>query len=129
MSSEFMRQVANVLEKVAEHLDQQEHQQQETARVQHEQMAKALNEKYAAITGEELSPEVLERMSDETILRAVEKLTEKTAATTTTASSNEEPEAMGEGANIDNRNTQSRQERVKQAADDADQHFLDWVMD
>ena len=127
MSSEFMRQVATVLEKVAEHLDHEEYRQQEMAQTQRRQMAQTLNEKYAAVTGEELSSEVLDRIasSDANILRAFERLTEKTAA----AVPSDEPETMGESANIDNRAALPRSERVKQAADDAEDRFLNWVLE
>jgi len=126
MSSEFMRQVATVLEKVAEHLDNEQYQQQEVARQQRTELASALNEKYAAVTGEELSPEVLEHMSDEKLRLAFEKLTEKTAASTI---SDEEPEKMGEGANIDSRTALPPSERTKQASVEADDRFLNWVME
>lgn len=126
MSSEFMRNVADVLEKVAEHLDNEQYQQQETVRQQREELSKALNEKYAAVTGEELSAEVLEHMSNEKLRLAFEKLTEKTAASTI---SDEEPEEMGRGANIDTRADLSKRDRVKQAAADADEGFLNWVME
>lgn len=129
MSSKFMREVATVLEKVAEHLDQEQYRQQEVVQTQRQQMAQSLNEKYAAITGEELPTEVVERIasSDANILRAFEKLTEKTAAVATP--SDEPPETMGESANIDTRSSQSPRERVKQAAHEADDQFLNWVME
>lgn len=128
MSSEFMRQVATVLEKVAEHLDQDEYRQQETVQTQRRQMAQTLNEKYAAVTGEELPSDVLDRIasSDANIIRAFERLTEKTAAATV---SDEEPETMGESANIDNRTALPASERTKQAAVEADDRFLNWVME
>jgi len=128
MSSEFMRQVATVLEKVAEHLDHEEHQQQLVSQSQRHQMAQSLNEKYAAVTGEELSPDVLERIasSDANIVRAFERLTEKTATVATEA--NDEPEQMGVSADLDRGSTPPR-ERTKQAAADADDHFLNWVME
>lgn len=128
MSSEFMRQVATVLEKVAEHLDHEEYRQQETAQTKRRQMAQTLSEKYAAVTGEELSSDVVDRIasSDVNILRAFERLTEKTAAAPL---SDEEPEKMGESANIDNRAALPQSERTKQAAADAEDRFLNWVME
>lgn len=127
MSSEFMRRTADVLEKLAEHLDREELTRQDGARQERLKVATALSEKYAAATGEDLSKEILEQIADSNhdVIRVFEKLA-------TRIPHNTPPDTMGESENPDDVNTatgNSRSERTKTAASDADQHFVNWIME
>lgn len=127
MSSELMRKTATVIEKLAEHLDQEEIRQHDTARQERMKVASALGEKYAAVTGEDLPQDVLSHIADsnEDVIKVFEKLATRIPHDTP-------PDNMGEGGSPDDQNTAtgtSHKEREKTAAADANQRFVNWVMD
>lgn len=122
--SQFMRQVADVLEKTAMYIDENEAARQEAARAERRRTADTLNEKIAAATGERLPDAVLEKIasSDQDVVEAVVKLAERNAE--------RPPEELGEAGDIrDNRSgvPATRTARVKEASEDADQRFLSWI--
>jgi hypothetical protein len=131
MSSELMRQTADVLEKLAAHLDIEDQQRQETMRSERRQMAQALSEKYAAATGEELPPASIEKLaaSDQDLLVIFEKIAERTGHATSSA-----PDDMGTPSDRrdgDGPATPGRyhnQQEKTAAAEDADQRLIDWCM-
>ena len=127
MSSEFMRRTADVLEKLAEHFDHQERVQQDETRQERLKIASALSEKYAAATGEDLPKEILEQIADSPhdVVRVFEKLATRVPHDTP-------PDTMGESENLDDVNTAvggTRTERTKTAASDAEQKFVNWIME
>lgn len=125
MSREFLLQTANALEKLAEHLDQEEVARQDTARAERLKVARALGEKVAQVTGETLPDAVLEKIasSDQGVVEAFAKLAERHAETP--------PDDLGESSDIrdgDAAAPASRAEQVKEASAQADDQFLNWVM-
>lgn len=124
MSSQFLEKVADLLEKVAVHLDELEVERTQALRDERLKVAHALREKIANATGEELPEDILEKLaSDQTMVDTLIKLAERTG--------DAPPEALGEPSNIqDNRarvvNTKVAQ--LKEAADQADDSFLNWIM-
>ncbi len=125
MSREFLLKTAGALEKLAEYLDQEEQHRQETARAERLKVARELGEKVAATTGESLPDDVLEKIasSDRGVVEAFAKLAEQHLETP--------PEGLGEPSNIrdgDSAHASSRNDRVKEASAQADDHFLNWIM-
>ena len=125
MSSELMRQTADVLEKLAEVLDADENQRQTTHQQERRTLAQKLGEKFAAVTGEDLAPEAIEKLasSDHDLVSIFHKLAER-------APHPEMPDSMGTVADPSDDDTahRGRGGQVKQAAaEDADRRFLDWV--
>lgn len=122
--SQFMLQVADVLEKVATYVDENEAARQEATRVERRRTADTLNEKIAAATGERLPDAVLEKIasSDQDVVEAVVKLAERHAE--------RPPDELGEPGDIrDNRTgvATTKTARIKEASEDADQRFLSWI--
>lgn len=123
MSSQFMHNVANLLEKVAAYIDQEENVRTQAIQTERKKIAQALNEKIATATGEELNPELLEKIAaaDPNIIDTVIKLAERTNA--------QPPDTVGEPSNLDDNNTYNNKNmRVKEAAAQADNQFLNWIM-
>lgn len=124
MSSELMRSTANVLEKLAEQLDQDEQGRKDVAHQERLKVANALGEKIASVTGEELSPAVLERIaaSDHDVVSLFTKLAER-------APHAEPPDPMGEAHNPNNDAAYTtKTARDQRTQSESDQQFLDWVM-
>ena len=129
MSSELMRRTADVLEKLAEHLDGEDHRQREALRTERRQVAQALSEKYAAATGEELPAGSVEKLaaSDKDLLVIFEKIAAKTDGTTSGA-----PDDMGtlsdrrDGDGAPTSGRYRNQQEKTAAVEDADARFLDW---
>ena len=125
MSSDFLRRTADVLEKLAEQMDDQHVQQQEAVQAERRKTAETLGEKIASVTGEDVSPAVLERIvdSDEDVVQAFMKLAEQHVAGP--------PDEMGEGVQPDDSNTRkprTKTAQTKEAAAHADKQLLDWIM-
>ncbi len=78
--SDFMLKVADVIDKAAALLDVQESEKQTVVKTARDRTVKALAEKFAAATGDELPTEMLEKLaaSDEDVLTTVSRLVEKT---------------------------------------------------
>lgn len=79
MSKEFFTKVATVLEKAADYMDEQEAVKQAAVQAERSQAVGAFCEKYAAATGEELDPSVVERLArtDESLLDTFQKIASK----------------------------------------------------
>jgi hypothetical protein len=125
MSREFLLKTAEALEKLAEHLDHEEVQREETARAERLKVARDLGEKVANITGESLPDDVLEKIasSDHGVVEAFAKLAERHAEAP--------PDGLGESSDIrdgDSAAPTSKAEQVKEASAQADDHFLNWIM-
>jgi len=112
-----MRQVADVLEKTAELLDQQESAQQQQVRSEREKISQELGEKIASVMGEEFSPETLKRVvnADPEIAEAFHKLAARLPG-------NEAPDELGDVAE----DTTADYEFDKTAAD---KQFYNWIME
>lgn len=126
MSSEFMRKTADVLEKLAERLDSEEVARQKVAQDERLKLATRLGEKYTAATGEDLSPEVLEKIasSNADVLDTFTRLVDR-------GPRSENPDDMGDAHDPREDNLAygtSKTAMTKEAADQADDRFLDWVM-
>lgn len=124
MSRDFLLKTAEVLEKLAEQLDQEEVQRQKIAQTKRLRFAQELGEKVAQITGETLSSDVLEKIasSDEAVVAALTKLAERNMGP---------PDDLGGPSDIRDTNAivaTSRTERVKEASAHADDRFIDWIM-
>lgn len=125
MSSEFMRKTAEVLEKMADYLDEEETHHQAGIRQERQKTASALGEKIALATGEELPSEVLQRIveSDQDVLDAFTKIAGRAGV----SASPEEPGEVGDMRDNDTaRHTHT--ELTKEAAAETEQRFLDWIM-
>jgi predicted house-cleaning noncanonical NTP pyrophosphatase (MazG superfamily) len=121
MSDKFLENVANLLEKVAEYLDQEE---AETLNKQR-QVTKTLSEKIASATGEEFTPELLEKLAstDQTIIETLVKLAERSTQT-------QPLDDIGEPSNIGDTNdvVHSKNAHIKEANSQANDQFLNWIM-
>lgn len=82
MTSKFLLNVADVLEKAASYIDENEAAKAAAAAEIRSTTLKDLSEKFAATTGETLPEEIREKLStsDESVLSTVHKMLEKTAA-------------------------------------------------
>lgn len=123
--SNFMQNVADLLEKIAEHLDAEETTRQEAARNERRKVAQELGEKIASSTGEDLPSDLLEKIasSDQSVVDAVIKLAERT--------STQPPEDLGEPGDMQDdraRVLTTKNAQLKEAADQADDQFLNWIM-
>lgn len=125
MSSELMRQTADVLEKLADWLDTTAQQQQAEKKAERRKVAQQISEKYAAATGEELPAQSVEKIasSDEDLVAILTKIAER-------APQGETPDAMGNAEDPrDNETaTQKRGGQEKIAGEDVDRRFVDWIM-
>jgi len=118
-------QVAAVLEKTADYLDAQDHEKTASVRQERRQTVATFAEKYAAATGEDLSENVLNKLtvSDVDLVSAFQKLASR-------VDSNTEPEDMGEPGDIPDREpvymTKKAEQEARQHA--ADDRLLGWIM-
>ena len=130
MSSELLRNTADVLEKLADVIDADEQVRTQQLRAERHQLAQRIGEKYAEVTGEDLAPTAIEKIasSDQDLVAVFQKLAER-------APSGEAPEGMGAATDRDDDDktppsstTRFRNSREKQAAaEDAGQRFLNWI--
>jgi len=129
MSSELMRKTAAVLDVLADTLDADEQQRAQQQYAERRQLAQNISEKYAEVTGEDLSLDAIEKIasSDQDLVSVFTKLAAR-------APSTEAPEGMGASSDINDdhkpvsSHTKFQNNREKLAAvEDADQRFLDWV--
>lgn len=82
MSADFLHKVADVLEKTAAFIDGQEADKQAAVKIERANSIKALAQKFAEATGDELPEDVLQKLasSDEDVLSTVSRLVEKTGS-------------------------------------------------
>lgn len=108
--------IADVLEKTANFLDCVEEEKQAAVRAEREKLLTIMCSKYAEATGEEVSPEMRNKLAnaDSDVISVIEKLAE-------TTSSNEL------GSPSDRRDPATPM-TTKEASVAADDQFLDWVL-
>lgn len=123
MADQFLYHVADLLEKVAQHLDQEYRSDEERKQQEHRQLAATLHEKVAAVTGDTLPAHIWEKIatSDTEVVDAVIKLAERHAAP---------PEDLGEPGDIRDGQTNgfTKTARVKEAHEEAESRLLNWIM-
>jgi hypothetical protein len=131
MSSELMRNAANVFEKLADVFDADEHIRTQQLQTERRRLAQQIGTKYAEVTGEDLSLEAIEKIasSDQDLVAVFQKLAER-------GPTSEAPEGMGAATDIaddgdkapspTNARYQSSREKHA-AAEDADARFLNWI--
>jgi isocitrate/isopropylmalate dehydrogenase len=108
--------IAQVLEAAANYLDAVEAEKQAAVKAEREKLIAGIGEKYAAATGEDIPDNVLLKLADidTELLGAVEKLAES-----------KESDELGEAGDMADT---SALMTVKEAADHADDRFLDWLI-
>jgi hypothetical protein len=125
MSSQLMRDTADVLEKVAAYIDQDVQARHEAVQAERLRIATELREKVATATGEDLPAEVIDKIAsaDPSVVDAFTKLAERQY--------NEPPEEMGAGQNLgddDNAVPLTKTAQQAEAVDRQGEAFVDWVM-
>ena len=108
--------VADVLEKTAQYVDALEGEKQAAVISERKKMVELLRDKYAEATGEEISDAMVDNLSntDGDVVGLIEKLAE-TSDNTELGGPSEKKAA-------------TTPLTVKEAADEADQKFLDWIV-
>ena len=111
--------IAVVLEKAAAYLDAIESDKQSAIKAERDKLASILKEKYEEATGEAVSEETLSKIShaDVDLLGVFERLTDAAAEKT----------ASDMGTPAERRDTNAPM-TTKEAAEAADDHFVDWVL-
>jgi len=130
MSSELMRNAANVFEKLADVFDADENIRTQQVQAERRRLAQQIGAKYAEVTGEDLSLESIEKIasSDQDLVAVFQKLAER-------APTGDAPEGMGAATDIadddkapSSTNTHYQSSREKHAAaEDAGEKFLNWI--
>ena len=131
MSSELMRNAADVFEKLADAFDADEHLRVQQLHLERRQQAQRIGEKFAEVTGEDLSLETIEKIasSDQDLVAVFTKLAER-------APTGEAPDGMGATSDIADdsgktpltANVRYQNSREKHAAaEDAGERFLNWI--
>ncbi len=107
--------IADVMEKTAQYIDALVGEKQAAVKNERKKMLSLLRDKYAEATGEDISDDMITKLAsaDGDVVGMIEKLAETTDNT-------------GLGGPSDKRDSTTPM-TVKEAADAADQHFLDWV--
>ncbi|MGD9209169.1 MAG: hypothetical protein PVI90_00260 [Desulfobacteraceae bacterium] len=123
MSREFLLKTADVLEKLAEYLDQEEARRQEDIHAAQTKIAEDLKERFSNKTGDTLPNNLFEKIAaDKDIADVFDKL----------AGREETPDNFGEASDIrDNNNSgtlTSRKDQIKEASINADDQFMNWIM-
>lgn len=127
MSSELMRRTADVLEKVAHYLDEQETHHETVQTEQRQKLAHDLSDEISKVMGEELTVNQINKLAsaEPELLETIVKLASSRSISTET------PDELGEGATVDENNTaaaMTNKDRIKEAAAAADERILDWIM-
>lgn len=125
MSQQFMSNLANLLEKIADHLDAEELQKTASEKEQLNKVADDLSKKLSTIAGEDISVEALEKVATtnpdmfDTLMKIAKKTNDEAS-----------PDDVGEPENIRESyaTTKVAKGHKKEAAAHADDRFLDWVM-
>lgn len=109
-------QIADVLEKTAQYVDALEGEKQAAVAAERKKMIELLRDKYAEATGEEISDTMVTKLAsaDGDVVGLLEKL----------AGTTDNTELGGPG----NKSDETIPMTVKEAADTADQKFLDWIV-
>lgn len=129
---QLLEKVANVLDNLADMLDQQEQHVRQEQRGERLKVASQIRETYSQVTGEELPEETVEKIAshDENVLKMVQKL----ANSMSTRNYDGGVDTMGEPSNMDMdmdtdavyaTKTAARKASVEQASD----AFLSFIME
>lgn len=112
----MFNQIADVLEKTAQYVDALEGEKQAAVAAERRKMVELLRDKYAEATGEDISDSMVTKLAsaDGDVVGLIEKL----AGTT---------DITGLGG-PSSKNDETIPLTVKEAADTADQKFLDWIV-
>ena len=112
-----LEKVANVLDAAADHLDAIEAEKVSSATAERQERIDTLAAKYADATGEEMPDGIRAKLanSDKDVVELVNSMVEKQAG---------EIEALGGPSSLGDNNASTT---VKEAADQADEHFLTWI--
>lgn len=113
-----LEKVANVLDALANYIDGIEREKQAGVTAEREQLIAAIGEKYAAATGEDISDDVLRKLasSDVALLHTLDKIAETRR------------EDISLGSPSDQRDQNSAPESKKEAAEAADDQFVNWIL-
>lgn len=111
----MLEQVATVLEKLAVYMDAMESEKADAIRADRAKLAGLLKEKYEEITGDTIDDDVLDKLShaDLDVLSTFERVTEASGSDLGSPSDKQDGSAGM---------------TTKEAAEAADDSFLDWVM-
>lgn len=122
----FYTDVADVLEKVAEHLDAQDHEKTAAAVAGRRELVAQFEQQYAQATGEDLDPALAEKLasSDENLLAAFQKLAERVSTV------DGEPDNLGGPSNTPNDHVyMNKAAEMRARAQEADYSFLNFIME
>jgi len=116
--NQLLIHVAEVLEKTAAYVDEIENREKTALRDARNAQITELSDKYAAATGEELPDTLRQKLatSDKDVLELLRQTVEKTAG---------EVPALGGPSQ---RNDSSAPSTVKEAADAAEDRFVNWIV-
>lgn len=111
--------VADVLDKMADYVEAVESDAAASEDQQREGLIASIGEKYAEATGDDISDEMLKKLAqaDPSLLQALEKIAET-----------KQEDETSLGGPSDRRDRSAKPENTKEAAQDADDSFLDWIL-
>jgi hypothetical protein len=120
MSAEFLLKVASVLEETAKVIDSHESEKAAAVKTARDAAMKSVADKYTEATGEEIPPEVFDKLSSsgEDVLSTVKQLLEKTAGSTGGV------ESLGRSSE---KSAQKQPTNKKEAADAAWERFGSFI--
>lgn len=113
-----LEKVANVLDALANYIDSIEREKLAGVTAEREKLITTIGEKYAAITGEDISDDMLQKLasSDVTLLQMLEKISET------------KKEDISLGSPSDQHDRNSISETKKEAVEAADDQFMNWIL-
>lgn len=116
-----LHKIANVLDAVADYIDAHESEKQAQVDAAKESLIVSIGEKYAAATGEEISDDLLKKMAsaDVPLLEAVVKVAE----------TKKDIDQLTMGEPSDRRDFSAEPENRKEAAEAAEDRFLQWILE
>lgn len=119
--------LADVLEKTANYLDNQEAEKTAAAQDARRQLVNEFSERYTAATGEDLSEQIVEKLaaSDENLLALFQKLAARIESNT-----NEAPDDLGEPGDMPDSDPVYTTKKAALAANvkSAEDNFLSFIM-
>jgi hypothetical protein len=118
MNAEQLEKVASVLEKVALYVDAVDHERESGFQADRDKLASIFKDRYEAVTGDVIDDDVFAKVAtaDVSILSAFERLTDAR-------------ESSGDMGTPGDLSDSTAPHTVKEAADAAEEHFLDFIMD